>query len=152
MPSININRVITIGLYVLMAVSAVFVLIFYFGSVVPGTEDTPYKEPVITEAFLTWAYILIGLAVLFALLFPIIRMVTSPKNALKTLIGVVGMVVLVGIMYLLASDEVLVITRENPDNVPSTLKWVGAGLNTMYVMFVAAVLAILYSEINKAFK
>jgi hypothetical protein len=152
MSSININRVITIGLYVLMAVSAVFVLIFYFGSVVPGTEDTPYKEPVITEAFLTWAYILIGLAVLFALLFPVIRMVTSPKNALKTLIGVVGMVVLVGIMYLLASDEVLVITRENPDNVPSTLKWVGAGLNTMYVMFIAAVLAILYSEINKAFK
>lgn len=152
MSSININRVITIGLYVLMAVSAVFVLIFYFGSVVPGTDDTPYKEPVITEAFLTWAYILIGLAVLFALLFPIIRMVTNPKNALKTLIGVVGMVVLVGIMYLLASDEVLVITRENPDNVPSTLKWVGAGLNTMYVMFIAAVLAILYSEINKAFK
>jgi hypothetical protein len=152
MSNISINRVITIGLYVLMAVSAVFVLIFYFGSVVPGTEDTPYKEPVITEAFLTWAYILIGLAVLFALLFPIIRMVTSPKNALKTLIGVVGMVVLVGIMYMLASDEVLVITRENPDNVPSTLKWVGAGLNTMYVMFIAAVLAILYSEINKAFK
>jgi hypothetical protein len=152
MSNISINRVITIGLYVLMAVSAVFVLIFYFGSVVPGTEDTPYKEPVITEAFLTWAYILIGLAVLFALLFPIIRMVTNPKNALKTLIGVVGMVVLVGIMYMLASDEVLVITRENPDNVPSTLKWVGAGLNTMYVMFIAAVLAILYSEINKAFK
>jgi hypothetical protein len=46
----------------------------------------------------------------------------------------------------------LVIARENTDNVPATLKWVGAGLNTMYVMFVAAVLAILYSEINKAFK
>ncbi len=152
MSSNLINRIITISLWALMAVSAVFVIIFYFGGVVPGTEDTPMKEPVITEAFLTWAYILVGLAIVFALVFPVIRMINNPKNALKTLVGIVGMVVVVGIMYLLASDEVLVLARENTGNVPSVLKWVGAGLNTMYVMFVAAVVAILYSEINKAFK
>jgi steroid 5-alpha reductase family enzyme len=148
----NLNRILTIALWALMAISAVFLVFFYFGKVVPGTEDTQFVEPVITETFLLWAYILLGLAILFSVAFPIIRMVTDPKNALKTLIGVAGMVIVVAIMYLLASDEVLVIARENPDNVPSTLKWVGAGLNTMYVMFVLAVIAILYSEINKVFK
>lgn len=148
----NFNRIITILLYVLMGISAIFTLIFYFGNVVPGTENTAMKEPVITDSFLLWATILLGLAVVFALIFPIVRMFTSPKNALKTLIGVVGMVVVIVIMYFFASDEVLVIARENPGNVPSVLKWVGAGLNTMYVMFVAAIVAILYTEISKAFK
>lgn len=152
MSSNLIHRIINISLWALMAISAVFVLIFYFGGVVSGTENTPMKEPLITEAFLTWAYFLVGITILLALAFPVIRMISNPKNALKTLIGVVGMAVVIGVMYLMASDEVLVLTRENSGNVPFVLKWVGAGLNTLYVMFIAAVVAILYSEINKVFK
>lgn len=148
----NFNKIINIVLYVLMGISAVFIVIFYFGSVVQGTENTPMEEPVITEAFLIWAFILTCLTLLFALAFPVIRMFTNPKNAMKTLIGVGGVIILVIVMYVFASDELLVMARENKGNVPSVLKWVGTGLNTMYVMFIAAVITILYSEINKAFK
>jgi uncharacterized membrane protein YuzA (DUF378 family) len=57
-----ISKIITISLYVLMGISVVLMLIFYFGSDVPGTADTPMREPVVTETILTWAYVLVGLA------------------------------------------------------------------------------------------
>lgn len=148
----NKKRIISIALYVLMAVSAIFALIFYFGGVVAGTENTTFEEPVITEIFLIWAYILLGLTMIIAILFPLIRMFKNPKKALKTVFGVIGLSILVGIMYLLASDEVIVLTRDVPGNVPFVLRWVGTGLNTLYVMFVAAVLAIIYAETSKAIK
>jgi hypothetical protein len=56
-------------------------LIFYFGSDVPGTENTPMREPVVTETILIWAYILVGLAAFIgSVIFPLIRMVMNPKN------------------------------------------------------------------------
>ncbi len=147
-----IQRIITISLYVLMGVSVALMLIFYFGTDVPGTADTPMREPVVTETILIWAYILVGLALVAALIFPAIRMVTNPRNAKKTLIGLVGVAVIVFIAWQFSSDEVLPLATENPDNVPHVLKMAGTQLGTMYILLALAILSIFYTEIRNIFR
>ncbi len=147
-----IRKIITISLYVLMGVSVLLMLIFYFGTDVPGTADTPMREPVVTETILIWAYILVGLAIFAALIFPAIRMVTNPKNAKKTLIGLVGVAAIVFIAWQFSSDEVLPLATENPDNVPHVLKMAGTQLGTMYILLALAILSIFYTEIRNIFR
>ena len=135
-----------------MGVSVALMLIFYFGTDVPGTADTPMREPVVTETILIWAYILVGLALVAALIFPAIRMVTNPRNAKKTLIGLVGVAVIVFIAWQFSSDEVLPLATENPDNVPHVLKMAGTQLGTMYILLALAILSIFYTEIRNIFR
>ncbi len=135
-----------------MGVSVVLMLIFYFGADVPGTTGTPMQEPVITETILIWAGILVGLAALAAIFFPLVRMVMNPKNAKKTLFGLVGVAVIIFVAWQFSSDEILPLATENPDNVPHVLKLAGTQLGTMYILLGMAVLSIFYTEIRSLFK
>lgn len=147
-----LTRIITILLYVLMGISVALLLFFYFGADVPGTADTPMREPVVTETILLWAGILVGLAAFSAIIFPAVRMIMNPKNAKKTLIGLVAIAVIVFVAWQFASDEVLQLATEHPDNVPNVLKMAGAQLGTMYILLAIAVLSIFYTEIRNLFK
>ncbi len=147
-----LSKIITYTLYVLMGVSVVLMLIFYFGADVPGTTGTPMQEPVITETILIWAGILVGLAALAAIFFPLVRMVMNPKNAKKTLFGLVGVAVIIFVAWQFSSDEILPLATENPDNVPHVLKLAGTQLGTMYILLGMAVLSIFYTEIRSLFK
>ncbi len=147
-----ISKIITISLYVLMGVSVALTLVFYFGSDVPGTEATPMREPVVTDTILTWAFILVGLAVLSALIFPLLRMILNPKNTKKTLIGIVVIAIIVFISWQFSSDDILQLATEHPDNVPHVLKLAGTQLGTMYILLSLAILSIFYTEIRGLFK
>lgn len=147
-----LSKIITISLYALMGISVVLMLIFYFGAEVPGTENTPMQEPVVTETLLTWSYILVVLAAFAAIIFPLLRMVLNPKNAKKTLFGLVGVAVIVFIAWQFSSDAILPLATENKDNVPNVLKMAGAQLGTMYILLGLAVLSIFYTEIRSLFK
>ncbi len=147
-----LSKIITYTLYILMGVSVVLMLIFYFGADVPGTTGTPMQEPVITETILIWAGILVGLAALAAIFFPLVRMVMNPKNAKKTLFGLVGVAVIIFVAWQFSSDEILPLATENPDNVPHVLKLAGTQLGTMYILLGMAVLSIFYTEIRSLFK
>jgi hypothetical protein len=147
-----LTKIITITLYVLMGISVALMLFFYFGADVPGTADTPMREPVVTETILIWAYVLVGLALLSAIVFPAIRMIMNPKEAKKTLIGLGVIAVIVFISWQFASDEVLPLTTPHPDNVPHVLRMAGAQLGTMYILLLIAVLSIFYTEIRNLFR
>ena len=147
-----LTKIITITLYVLMGISVALMVFFYFGADVPGTADTPMREPVVTETILIWAYVLVGLALVSAIVFPAIRMIMNPKEAKKTLIGLGVIAIIVFISWQFASDEVLQLTTEHPDNVPHVLKLAGAQLGTMYILLLLAVLSIFYTEIRSLFK
>ena len=149
----KLSKIVTYFLYFLMLVSVVLVILFYFGKVVPGTEDTNLEEPVITKTILLWAGILVGLTAVLSLAFPIINIVTNPKAAKGTLFTLIGAAVLIFIAWILASDAVLDMPHyEGKDNVPKTLKLAGTGIFTAYVLAGLAILSILYSEIAKYFK
>ncbi|MBN2349880.1 MAG: hypothetical protein JXJ22_13625 [Bacteroidales bacterium] len=147
------QRIVTILLYVIFAISLVFTGLFYFGKSVPGTEGTNYLEPTVTNAIILWAYILFGIAALIALSFPLIFIISHPKNAIKTLLIILGFVVIIGISYLIASDVPLHMpTYDGSDNVPKTVKWVGTGLNVTYILIILAIAGILVSGVSRFFK
>jgi hypothetical protein len=150
MKFVNIARYF---LWALMAVSLVLVAIFFFGGFVEGTEGTSLAEPIITEAILKWAYVLLIIAGILALVFPLI-FITGNLQSLKR----VGIVVLIGavlifISYQLADDHVLnLIQYTGPDNVPGTLKIVGTFLIFTYILGTVAILSIIYSAIANLFR
>lgn len=142
------SKILRIVLIVLLAISALLTMLFYAGG-----EDIS-GQPVYTNIFLLWAVILTGITVGVTVIFPVIQMITNPKNAKKGLLGVVAIVVVIAIAYGLSSSEVLGI--RNPDlvkyDVPSTLKYAGTMINSIYVLAIIAFVAVLYTEVVKAFK
>jgi len=143
------NKLIRIFYIVLLAASALLGLLFYMG----GTE-LDGSTPVFTNQFILWAYILTGIATLVAIVFPISQMITNPKNAKKSLVGVIALIVVVVLSYLFSSGELMKFssTELAKFNVPSTLKQVDTGIITTYILAGVAIIAMIYSEIAKMFK
>ncbi len=142
------SKYIRILLIILMAVSAVLGILFYAGGDVPGTDQPEY-----TNTILVWAAILAGLAMAITIIFPIIQMVSNPKGAKKGLLGIVILAVIVFVSYSLASTDFLKLNESlQKYNEVTTLKQVGAGIYTMYILIGLAILSIVYTEVAKVFK
>lgn len=131
---------------ILGAISLVLGIMYYTGGEMAG------GEPVYTNHILIWAAILAILAAGMSLLFPLAQIITQPSRGKGTLIGILGLVVVVLIAYGLASPEPLNFTTPNPNNVPTVLKNSGAGLITMYLLVGIGLVTILFTEISKSFK
>ena len=110
-------------------------------------------EPLITETILRWAYILLIITLALAVVFQLLSMFSSVK-ALKRAGIVLGIAaVFIFISYQLADDTILnLIQYSGPDNVPTTLKWVGTGLIFTYILGILAILSILYTAIANIFR
>ncbi|MFW5780955.1 MAG: hypothetical protein ACOCXD_00130 [Bacteroidota bacterium] len=147
----SLHKALSIVLYVLMGVSAILLLLFYFGPVVPETVDTSFEEPRITQTILYWAYGLGIAAAILALVFPLINIFTNKKNLKRFLVVLAVAAVIIGVAYLLASDKPIQVQVAEEIS-PSTFKIVGTGLITMYLLAGIAILMIIYSEIAKYFK
>lgn len=147
------NKILTVLTWVLMAITIVFALIFYFGNLVPGTEGTRLEEPTITQTFLVWAYVLFGITAGLTIIFSLINFVINPKGAKKSIIAIVAAAALIVIAYLMADDTVLDLPfYSGTGNEPATLKFVDTTLFTAYGLVIIAFLSILWSSISKAFK
>jgi len=139
--------------WALMAVTLVFALLFYVGGVVEGTAGTRYEEPKVTNSFIFYTYILIGITLLLTIFFSVRNLILNPKGLRMSLIALGIGVVLVIIAALLADDTVLNLPHyKGKGNVPRTLFWTDIGLYVAYFLTALAIIAILYSEVSKYFK
>ena len=117
-----------------------------------GWEYMVYKR---TDLALRWAYILLVLTALAAVIFPLINLVTNVKALLRTLMILAGAAVLVLISYFVFSNGVPIniVGYSGTDNSdPGVLRMVGTSLYLTYILFGVTILSILYSEIAKLFK
>lgn len=147
------SRIIQIILWVLMAVTIVFAVLFYFGNMVEGTEGTRLEEPVVTQTFLSWAYVLLIVAAAITIIFSVVNIIINPKGIKKGIVALVGTVVIIVIAYLMADDTVLNMPYfTGKGNEPTTLKWVDTGLFTAYILIALAFLAIIWSSVSRIFK
>jgi len=117
-------------LYVLMAVSLVFIIGFFVN------QDS------MLDSLLYYTYALIGIAVLAALILPLINLLGNPKGLKKMLMSLILVVVFVGIAYLLSSGEPLQV-KTNIEASESVLRMTDAGLILVYIMSAVAFIAIL---------
>jgi hypothetical protein len=96
-------------------------------------------------------YILLFVALITAVVFPLLQITQNPKALVKSGIGVAGLVVLFIISYALSGNEVT--ARYITMDVHETAsKLIGAGLILFYIILIATVVIMVYSEISKALK
>jgi len=131
---------------ILGGVSVILGILYYSGGEMAG------GEPVYTNHILIWAAILAVLAAGMSLLFPLAQIISHPAKGRGTLVGILGLVIVVLIAYAMASSQPLQFPSPNPDNVPPVLKNVGTGLITMYLLVGIGLGSIVFTEISKSFK
>lgn len=96
-------------------------------------------------------YILVVIAVIGVIVFPVIQMAGNLKSARGTLVGVVGLVALFLIAYAVSPAE----TGEFYQRMgisPNLSKAIGGGLLATYVVFAGVLISIAYSSISNWFK
>lgn len=144
MNSKKILNIVTIAMFV---ITVVLLLMFMFGGYIPNQQ---YPTPVYTSALLNWGYVLFGVAILAAIIFPIARLFTRPKQAMKSFVGLLVLVVLILVAYAMADGTPMTLPGyTGSDNVPSMLVFSDTILYTMYFLFAGAILAILGTEIYR---
>jgi hypothetical protein len=99
---------------------------------------------------LNWCFMLFGVAALVAVIFPIIGMVKDFQKAKNSLIGVGILIVIFVLGYALSTEETYRVGESIVEGAVS--RRAEAGLIAFYVMIVMAIVAIIYTEISKAFK
>lgn len=97
------------------------------------------------------AYIALGITAVVAVLFAIYNVVTHPKQAKGVLFGIIGLAVVIGVSYGIASDEPVKIAGGVVVE-GSTPKLVGMGLITFYIAAGIAVLAVIASSVSSLIK
>lgn len=96
-------------------------------------------------------YVLLGVSVLGAIVFPIVNMVGDFKKAKGSLIGIAIVGVLFIISYALSGNEVLE-SYEKFGVTATSSRIIGASLIMMYIMSIGAIVMAVLGEVYKAFK
>ncbi|MBN2275521.1 MAG: hypothetical protein JXK95_14405 [Bacteroidales bacterium] len=144
------SRIASIVLYILLALGAALLIIFFVAGPTPQTEGTPLEEPKFTDLALKFAYVYFAIAAVLAVLFPILDVIAHPKGAGGLLIAVLFFVGVFLLAYFLSSDKVLP-DMVNAANVPERIKLVDTGLLACYIFGGVAFLGIFFTEISGIF-
>ena len=97
------------------------------------------------------AYILIGIAILAAIVLPLIQSFSNPRALLGALVGVVAIAILFFIGYSIAGNEVTPLYIRNNVTSEVTSKMIGGALITMYILIILTIISIIVSEVTKLF-
>jgi hypothetical protein len=96
------------------------------------------------------SYVLVILAVVSIIVFPVIQAIGDPSGLMKSGVGILAILVVFGIGYVLSGDETEPYVAFGTSALTS--KIVGGSLITMYLLGVLSFVAIVYSEVSKMFK
>lgn len=141
-------------LYAMFALILVVLGLFYFGGEMAAPIVPDMSNPVNTDALLYLIYGLFGLAVAVTVIAFLFQFGTAlkdnPMNAIKSLIGVILLVVVLVVAWSMGSGETLAIQGyDGTDNVPFWLKLTDMFLYTIYFLLGATIVAIILSSIKK---
>jgi len=134
----GLSKILNIVLYVLLGVSALLGVLFYF-------------ESVSADVIIYWCYVLFFIGAAAAIILPLINLAKNPGGGKAALIGLVALIVVFVIAYVMAGDEMLPKYEAFIDG-PEDSKKVGMGLIAFYILALGAILAVVYSSVSKLIK
>lgn len=102
-----------------------------------------------TGLYITYVFLAIALGA--AILLPLLHAIKHPKELGKSAVGIGVLVVIFVVAYSISGSEVSVKAASLGVGEGSS-KLIGAGLMMFYIVFIASLLGIVYSEISKAIK
>jgi hypothetical protein len=108
-------------------------------------------EEILIEGGLWLGYILIAVAAIGAIVMPLLNSINDPKSLLKGGVGVLALLVIFGIAYLAADNEVTTVYAKF-DVDASLSQFIGGALTTMYVLVGAAFAGVVATEVFKIFR
>jgi hypothetical protein len=97
------------------------------------------------------AYILFGVALIAAIVLPLMNTLKNPSVLIKSGISLAGLLVIFLISYGIADDKVNTLAASMGETAGS-VKLIGAGLIVFYITLGVSVLGLIYSEVSKALK
>jgi len=121
------------------------------GEVLSGWESLVWFR---TDIALVWAYILVFITLIAAIVFPLVAVISHPKALIRLVAVLVGAAILVLISYALSKDtpiEIIGYTGTGNSD-PGTLRMIDTVLFITYMLFGLALGSILYAIISRAFK
>lgn len=143
------NKLFNIILYVLLGLSAILGIYFYLAT---DFSDAHTNTGTTSGILIGWCYLLLGIATIVTIAFPIYFMSKNPTKAKSALIGIGALLVVFGIGYLTAGDEVV----KDIDGIvladAGTSQLSEAGIIAFYIMGIVAIGSIIYAEVSKMFK
>lgn len=144
----------TIVLWVILAISF-FLIVSLLANLDPNVSDPDMSKWI--SANLSWSYILLGIAIVAALVMEFMVTLSDKKAARNSLIGIglLGAVILVS--YLMSDTKMPEFFGaekfvENGTVTPTILLWIGTGLIASYILFGISVITILWSAVSNFFK
>lgn len=147
------------ALYVMFALILVVIAMFFFGGDAQGAAvltgvDPEMWQPAHTDTLLYLTYALFFVAVIATLIGAIFKfgsaLKDNPANALKSLLGFILLIAVLVITWSMGSEEPLRIPGyDGTDNVPFWLKITDMFLYSIYFLFGATVVAIIFNGIKK---
>lgn len=158
---VKIQKISGTVLYVVLAITLVILGVFFFGGETPLDQrlvaDPAMSEPAQTDALIYWMYILFIISIVVTVIAAIYQFVTgfidAPKAAIKSLIGLLVIILVLVISWIMGSDHPLVMQGySGTENVPFWLKLTDMFLYTIYIMMGSMILLIFGFGIAKKFK
>jgi hypothetical protein len=144
------QKISSIILYILLAIAAVALILFFWLGVTPETANLKNKEFYFTDEALMLSYIFVAIAAILAVAFPIINIFSHPKGALGVVVALLVFVGVLALAYVFSSSETIPGLNLS-GNVESTVKLVDAGLKACYIFGAVAFLGIIFTEIGGIF-
>lgn len=161
MKRFRIQHVSGIVLYVILGITAVVLILFFGGGEAPENQrlvaDLSEEEPLYTDVLMYWMYALSCLAALLMLgtvgyKFAC-KCADSPREAIRSLLGVVLLACLLAVSWLAGSDRPLDMPGyDGGENIPFWLELADMFLYTIYVLLGLAVMLIAGFGIARRFR
>lgn len=156
----NYKLIPKITLWVLLAVSVVFTVMFFAGGSNGSLEVAGdfLDIPRFTELLLDWTYVLVGIVCLVTIGVVLWEFIKNCKynkpKAIRSLVTVVGFVLLAVVCWFLGSPEKLeIIGYEGTENVGAMAQMTDALLYLTYILIAATICAwlfgVFYTRFNR---
>jgi hypothetical protein len=156
-----INKLPGILLTSLMLLSLVFVGLVWFGPLgepmLPLDGGTPMEVPVYTNTLLVWIYIMLGFTAVVTVVLAIVKFaknfIANPKNAIKPLVVIFGLLVIFGVSWSFGSQEKMhIFGYPGTENEGIMAQFIDMFLFTVYALFVIILLTVAMGRIITVIK
>lgn len=134
------SKIISWVLYVLMAISIVFSVLFYI-----NIEQN-------TQSLMTWGYIMFIISLVVVVISPIFGIIVDPSSLPKMLIAIGLAAVICIISYFTTGNSYNEMQLEAMNLTEGFSHLISAGMLVTYIALGIAILAVLFSSIYKYFK
>ena len=108
-------------------------------------------EQIVSNYGLYAAYALIAIALIAAIVLPLVQSFSNPRALLGALVGIVVIAVIFFIGYSVSGDEVTTNYIRNNVTSATTSKMIGGAVITMYILVGITIVSIIVSEISNIF-